>query len=95
MPRPALLLLLLPFLIAAGVPPQDVSLDMARIDAARGEHRAALQKVTTLLAPPNEPLPADRYELLMLKAECQLQLKDRLGAVITFRSAAKAAGDVP
>jgi len=85
---------LLPFLMAAGVPPQDTSLDMARIDAARGEHRAAMQKIATLLAPPNEPLPADRYELLMLKAECQLQLKDRVGAVSTFKSAAKAAGDV-
>lgn len=76
-------------------PPQDVTLEAARVDAARGEHRAALQKITTLLAPPNEPLPGDRYELLMLKAECQLQLKDRLGAVTTFKSAAKAAGDVP
>jgi len=32
--------------------------------------------------------------LLMFKAECQLQLKDRLGAAITFKSAAKGAGDV-
>ena len=30
----------------------------------------------------------------MLKAECQLQLKDRMGAVTTFKSAAKAAGDL-
>jgi hypothetical protein len=81
--------------MGAGLPPQqDVSLDTARIDAARGEHRAALQKIATLLAPPNEPLPGDRYALLMLKAECQLQLKDRLGSASTFKSAAKAAGDV-
>jgi hypothetical protein len=72
-------------------PPQDVSLDAARADAARGDHRAALQKIAALLTPPNEPQPADRYELLMLKAECQLQLKDRLGSVATFKSAAKAA----
>lgn len=80
---------------AVGAEParKDVSIDAARIDAARGDHRAALQKVTTLLAPPNEPLPADRYELLMLKAECQLQLKDRLGSASTFKSAAKAAGE--
>jgi hypothetical protein len=83
------------FLVAAGVPPQqDVSLDAARIDAARGEYRAALQKTAALLAPPNEPLAGDRYAVLMLKAECQLQLKDRLGAVTTFKSAAKSAGDV-
>jgi hypothetical protein len=89
------LLLLFTALTAAGLPPpQDVSLDAARADAARGEHRAALQKIATLLASPNEPLPTDRYDLLMLKAECQLQLHDRLGAVSTFKSAAKAAGDV-
>src|SRR3954471_5839638 len=95
MPRSTLPLLVMLCLVAAGLaPPQEVSLDLARIDAARGEHRAALQKIAALLAPPNEPLPADRYTLLMLKAECQLQLKDRLGAAITFKSAAKAAGDV-
>ena len=95
MPRTALAVLMLVVLAGAGVPPQeDVSLDTARVDAARGEYRAALQKIATLLAPPKEPLPADRYALLMLKAECQLQLKDRLGAAITFKSAAKAAGDV-
>jgi hypothetical protein len=90
------LLLLALALAAGGAPPaakQDVSIDAARIDASRGEHRAALQKIGTLLAPPNEPLPADHYELLMLKAECQLQLKDRLGSVSTFKSAAKTAGD--
>jgi hypothetical protein len=82
-------------LAAGGVPPakQDISIDTARADASRGEHRAALQKIGMLLAPPNEPLPGDRYELLMLKAECQLQLKDRLGSASTFKSAAKAAGD--
>jgi hypothetical protein len=30
----------------------------------------------------------------MLRAECQLQLKDRTGAAATFKSAAKSAGDV-
>src|SRR4051794_2716836 len=92
--RPLLLLLALS-LAAGGAPPAkpDVSLESARADAARGQHRAALQKIGTLLAPPNEPLPGDRYELLMLKAECQLQLKDRIGSASTFKSAAKAAGD--
>jgi hypothetical protein len=72
-------------------PPQDVSLDAARADAARGDHRAALRKIAALLTSPSEPQPNDRYELLMLKAECQLQLKDRLGSVATFKSAARAA----
>ena len=79
---------------AAGAAPPDVTLDAARADAARGDHRAALQKIATLLAPPNQPLPGDRYDLLMLKAECQLQLKDRLGAVTTFKSAGKVGADV-
>jgi len=79
--------------LVGAAPPQDASPEAARADAARGDHRAALQKVARLLTPPNEPLPNDRYELLMLKAECQLQLKDRLGSVATFKSAAKAAAN--
>jgi hypothetical protein len=81
-------------LLVAGAAPSNVSLDAARADAARGDHRAALQKIAALLAPSNDPQPADRYELLMIKAESQLQLKDRLGSVSSFRSAAKAAGEV-
>jgi hypothetical protein len=73
---------------------QDVSLDAARIDHARGEYRAALLKIGKLLYSFKEPSPDDKYELLMLKAECQLQLKDRMGAASTFKSAVKAAGDL-
>jgi hypothetical protein len=75
-------------------PQQDASLDAARIDAARGEYRAAILKIGKLLYSFKEPTPDERYELLMLKGECQLQLKDRMGSASTFKSAAKAAGDL-
>ena len=73
---------------------QEVSFDAARVDAASGDHRAALQKIAKLLSSYKAPPPAERYEILMLKAECQLQLKDRMGSVTTFKSAAKSAGDL-
>src|SRR4051794_15968005 len=56
---------------AGAAAPPNATIDAARADAARGDHRAALQKVIVLLAPPSQPLPADRYDLLMFKAECQ------------------------
>lgn len=89
-----ILILTLMLIAAFGAAPPDVTPDAARADAARGDHRAALQKIATLLAPPNQPPPGERYDLLMLKAECQLQLKDRLGSISTFKSAGKDAGDV-
>ena len=89
-----ILFLTLMVIAAFGAAPPDVTPDAARADAARGDYRAALQKIATLLAPPNQPLPGDLYDLLMLKGECQLQLKDRLGSVSTFKSAAKAADGV-
>ena len=82
------------FAVPAAAQQQDASLDAARLDAASGDYRAALQKASKLLSSFKEPRPGERYELLMLKAECQLQLKDRMGAVTTFKSAAKAAGDL-
>jgi len=89
------------FLLLAGVmfaaramAQQEVSFDAARVDAASGDHRAALQKIAKLLSSYKAPPPAERYEILMLKAECQLQLKDRMGSVTTFKSAAKSAGDL-
>lgn len=92
--RVPVLVPLISLLVAAGVHAQPASIDDARADFGQGDYRAALQKIAKLLGPPNEPLPGDRYDLLMLKAECQLQLKDRLGSATTFKSAAKAAGDV-
>jgi hypothetical protein len=94
MTRTFIALLILLTLSAAGVWGQPASIDDARADFGRGDYRGALQKISKLLGPPNEPLPGDRYDLLMLKAECQLQLKDRLGSATTFKSAAKSAGDV-
>src|SRR5687768_3744345 len=74
---------------------QQPSVDDVRGDVAKGDYRAALQKADKLLFSSSEKsVPAERYELLMLKGECQLQLKDRLGAISAFKSAAKVAGDV-
>ena len=63
-----------------------------RADVAAGDYRAALKKIDKQLFPSSQEKSAERYELLMLKGECQLQLKDRIGARSAFKSAAKAAG---
>jgi hypothetical protein len=74
---------------------QATTLEDARFDYAKGDYRAALQKtnklLSTSLAPPSA---ADKYEILTLRGECQLQLKDRMGAVTSFKSAVKCAADV-
>jgi hypothetical protein len=81
--------------VAACAPAQNVSLDDVRSDVAKEDYRSAAQKLDKLLFPSMPELtPAQRYELLMLKGECQLQLKDRIGASSAFKSAAKYAGDV-
>jgi hypothetical protein len=82
-------------IMAAGAVAQTASIDDARSDYAKGDYRAALAKVDKMLAYSAADLPPDeKYQVLMLRAECQLQLKDRTGAVATFKSAAKSAGDV-
>src|SRR5688572_6177190 len=58
-----------------------------------GDFQAAVTKIDKQLFPSSKD-QADRYPLLMLKGECEVQLKDRMGAVTAFKSAAKAAGDV-
>ena len=73
---------------------QGISLDDVRSDCAKGDYRAALQKTDKMFSSTlQEPSPSDKYELLMLRGECELQLKDRLGAVTAFKAAAKCAGD--
>jgi hypothetical protein len=72
--------------------------ETATIDEIRGmvtssNYRGALDKINKLLFPSLKDEPM-RYELMMLKGECQLQLKDRIGAATAFKSAAKAARDV-
>jgi hypothetical protein len=68
--------------------------DEARIDAAKGDYRGALRKLEKTLFASSELPPPERYELLMLKGECQVQLQDRLGAVSAFKAAGKIAGNV-
>ena len=66
-------------------------LDAVRAAMAAGEYQSAQKQIDQRLFPtPTDP--AKRYELLMLKGECRLQLKERAGAITAFKSAAKAAG---
>jgi hypothetical protein len=82
-------------LFAANAAAQGNSLEDARFDYAKGDYRAALQKTTKLLSTSlASPGPAEKYDLLMLRGECQVQLKDRTGAVASFKSAVKSAADV-
>src|SRR5436190_22993535 len=79
-------------LFATHATAQPVSLDEVRVDFGKGDYRAALTKTNRLFSASNqEPMPADKFEMLMLRGECQLQLKDRLGAMTSFKSAAKCA----
>src|SRR5580765_7533200 len=73
---------------------QQPSADDVRADFAKGDYRSALTKLDKALFPtsPGAATP-HRYELLMLKGECEIQLQDRLGAVSAFKSAAKEAAD--
>ena len=66
-----------------------------RADIASGDYRTALKKIDKELFPSSAgEKSGERYELLMLKGECKLQLKDRIGASSAFKAAAKAAGNV-
>ena len=68
------------------------SLDDLRGLIASGKSREALDQINKQLFPTPQD-PALKYELLMLKGESQLQLKDRMGASTAFRSAVTAAQD--
>src|SRR3954469_19811918 len=71
------------------------TIDRVRDDVAKGEYSAAVQKANKLLFSSSlEAMPAQKYELLMLRGEAQLQLKERVGASSSFKSASKFAGDV-
>jgi hypothetical protein len=82
-------------LLAGAAAAQTPSIDDARSDHAKGDYRAALTKLDRIIASSAAgPSSAEKYQLLMLRGECQLQLKDRTGAVATFKSAAKNASDL-
>lgn len=59
-----------------------------------GDFAGAQRKIDSDLAPSGGDR-AERYQLLMLKGECRLQLKDRLGSASAFKSASKVAGSMP
>lgn len=72
--------------------PQLASLEEIRSAMAKAEYRPALDKINKLVfSSTKEMYPAERFELLMMKGECQLQLKDRMGAATSFKAAAKIA----
>jgi hypothetical protein len=82
-------------LLATSAGALSISIEDVRLDYGKGEYRSALDKTSKLLSTSlQEPSPSDKYELLMLRGECQLQLKDRLGAITSFKSAAKVADNV-
>jgi len=62
-----------------------------RLDVQRGDYRAALQKISRRL-PEARDRPEVRYELLMLRGESLLQLKQKPSAIDAFRSALAAVG---
>jgi hypothetical protein len=74
--------------------PQQPSLEDIRGNLAKADYRTALDKVNKLVFSAREMHPAEQYELLMMKGECQLQLKDRIGASSSFKSAAKVASNL-
>jgi hypothetical protein len=91
----ALLLLLILSVGSAPSFAQQPTLDEINVDYGNGDYRNASRKIDKLLFPSTQDkVSPQRYELLMLKGECALQLKDRIGAGSAFKSAAKAAGDV-
>jgi hypothetical protein len=89
-----LLLLLMLGVLAAEVPAQAAaSIDEIRANVTSGDYRTALNKIHKELSASLQDQP-QRYELLMLKGECQLQMRDRLGATTAFKSAAKSAANL-
>src|SRR5689334_1553723 len=52
------------------------SIDDAKADFAAGQYQGCLQKISRLLSPGiSKPDPATPYDLLMLRGECMMQMK--------------------
>jgi len=65
------------------------TVDDARADLASGDYAGSLRKSSALLSSkPVKSDPAQRYELLILRGECLLRLKQRPAAVDAFEAAA-------
>jgi hypothetical protein len=75
------------------------STDDPRADFTTGEYPACLKKISGLLSSRSlKPDSPERYDLLMLRGECMLKLKQRQAAAQAFDAAAlgmKAGGDLP
>ena len=80
---------------AATAPPAAAkSVDEVRAAMQAKNWRAAASLIDKALFPAPSDAAA-RYELLMLKGECRLQLADGIGAASAFRSASRSAADLP
>jgi hypothetical protein len=89
------ILLLGLLLLASAALADAVSMTEVQNDFNNSDYKLVVQKTARLFASSTaEPLPADKYQMLMLRGESQLQLKDRLAAMTAFKAAAKSAGDV-
>src|SRR5688572_14868767 len=69
---------------------QQPTMEGAQGDFASGDYRSALQKISRLLTGPTaRPGTPHRYELLLLRGECMLQLKEANFAADAFDAAAR------
>lgn len=67
----------------------DATLDDARADFASGDYAACLRKSATLISSNAvKSDPAQRYDLLLLRGECLLRIKQRPAAIEAFNAAA-------
>src|SRR4051794_1703465 len=66
----------------------ELTVDDAKKDLEAGQYRQCLQKVSKLLvARTAQQDSPDRYDLLLMRGECLLQMKQASGAEAAFNSA--------
>jgi tetratricopeptide (TPR) repeat protein len=71
------------------------SLDEIRKDFDAGNYRPALQKISSALATTGYTMPKEQtYELLMLRGESLLRIKERTYAIDAFNAAVRTAPDI-
>jgi hypothetical protein len=77
---------------AITVSAQPVSVKDVQANFSGGDYRGVVQKTSRLFTSTTQDLQrSDEFAMLMLRGESQLQLKDRVGAMTTFKAAAKLA----
>jgi hypothetical protein len=80
----------------SSAPADSVASVQALVD--QGQYRPALKQIATMLPGAQQTDPAsqqDRFDLLMMRGECLLQLGMRADAVMAFNSAGRAAPSPP